>query len=108
MLVTNSLAAVGINFHDWPAGYLSLGRTVSAAEAQPGDLDLLRRRRRGHGPHRCLRRQRPGRARWLQRQPTVVFSANVGSGPVFIRVDANSSSQRFAKDPCPMAGVLLL
>jgi cell wall-associated NlpC family hydrolase len=38
MLVTNSLAAVGINFHDWPAGYLSLGRTVSAAEAQPGDL----------------------------------------------------------------------
>ncbi len=28
----------GINFHDWPAGYLSLGRTVSAAEAQPGDL----------------------------------------------------------------------
>jgi cell wall-associated NlpC family hydrolase len=37
-LVSNSLAAVGINFHDWPAGYLSLGRTVSQAEAQPGDL----------------------------------------------------------------------
>ena len=29
MLVTNSLAAVGINFHDWPEGYLSLGATTS-------------------------------------------------------------------------------
>jgi cell wall-associated NlpC family hydrolase len=38
MLVTNSLAAAGINYHGWPAGYLSLGRTVSQAEAQPGDL----------------------------------------------------------------------
>ncbi|MCQ9165766.1 MULTISPECIES: NlpC/P60 family protein [unclassified Arthrobacter] len=38
MLVTNSLAAAGINYHGWPAGYLSLGRTVSEAEAQPGDL----------------------------------------------------------------------
>lgn len=37
-LATNSLAAVGINYHGWPAGYLSLGRTVSAAEAKPGDL----------------------------------------------------------------------
>ncbi|MGA7204403.1 MAG: NlpC/P60 family protein [Specibacter sp.] len=37
-LASNSLAAAGINFHDWPAGYLSLGRTVSQAEAQPGDL----------------------------------------------------------------------
>ena len=38
MLVTNALAAAGINFHGWPAGYLSLGRTVSAGEAIPGDL----------------------------------------------------------------------
>jgi cell wall-associated NlpC family hydrolase len=38
MLVTNSLAAAGIHYHGWPAGYLSLGRTVSQAEAQPGDL----------------------------------------------------------------------
>ena len=37
-LATNALAAAGINFHGWPAGYLSLGRTVSAAEALPGDL----------------------------------------------------------------------
>jgi peptidoglycan DL-endopeptidase CwlO len=38
MLVTNALATVGIRFHDWPAGYLSLGPQVSAAEAVPGDL----------------------------------------------------------------------
>ena len=38
MLATNALAAAGINYHGWPAGYLSLGRTVSQAEAQPGDL----------------------------------------------------------------------
>ena len=37
-LASNALAAVGIHFHGWPADYLSLGRTVSAAEAQPGDL----------------------------------------------------------------------
>ncbi|MEC5200895.1 cell wall-associated NlpC family hydrolase [Arthrobacter sp. PL16] len=37
-LVSNSLAAAGINFHGWPAGYMSLGRTVSAGEAVPGDL----------------------------------------------------------------------
>ncbi|RAN78125.1 hypothetical protein B5P43_17120 [Bacillus sp. SRB_336] len=38
MLATNALAAAGIHYHGWPAGYLSLGRTVSQAEAQPGDL----------------------------------------------------------------------
>ncbi|CDA33610.1 nlpC/P60 family [Firmicutes bacterium CAG:536] len=36
MLVTNSLAAVGINFHDWPEGYLSLGATTS--NPVPGDI----------------------------------------------------------------------
>ena len=38
MLVTNALATVGIHFHDWPAGYLSLGYVVSPDQAQPGDL----------------------------------------------------------------------
>lgn len=38
MLVTNALANVGISFHDWPVGYLSLGYTVSPDQAQPGDL----------------------------------------------------------------------
>jgi nucleoid-associated protein YgaU len=38
MLVTNALAAVGIDFHDYPAGYTSLGYAVSPAQALPGDL----------------------------------------------------------------------
>lgn len=38
MLVTNSLRAVGINFHGWPSDYLSLGTVVSASQAQPGDI----------------------------------------------------------------------
>ncbi len=37
-LVSNALAAAGINFHGWPIGYMSLGTVVSAAQAQPGDL----------------------------------------------------------------------
>ena len=40
MLVTNALASVGISFHGWPADYTSLGRWVSASEAQPGDLAI--------------------------------------------------------------------
>ena len=38
MLVTNSLKNVGINFHDWPIGYFSLGKQIPASEAVPGDL----------------------------------------------------------------------
>ena len=36
MLVTNSLKAVGINFHGWPEEYLSLGPTTSTPV--PGDI----------------------------------------------------------------------
>ncbi len=86
MLVTNSLAAVGINFHDWPAGYLSLGRTVSAAEAQPGDL--LYYADGGSGMAHVAVYAGNGQAvhGGYNGNQTVVFSANVGSGPVFIRV----------------------
>jgi cell wall-associated NlpC family hydrolase len=38
VLVTNSLAAAGIQFHDWPGGYTSLGYAVSPSQAVPGDL----------------------------------------------------------------------
>lgn len=38
MLATNSLKAVGINFHGWPKEYLQLGQVISANEAKPGDL----------------------------------------------------------------------
>ena len=87
MLVTNSLAAVGINFHDWPAGYLSLGQTVSAAEAQPGDLIYYADG--GAGVAHIAVYAGNGQAvhGGYNGNQTVVFSANVGSGPVFIRVN---------------------
>jgi cell wall-associated NlpC family hydrolase len=86
MLVTNSLAAVGINFHDWPAGYLGLGQTVSAAEAQPGDLIYYADG--GAGMAHVAVYAGNGKAvhGGYNGNQTVVFSANVGSGPVFIRV----------------------
>jgi cell wall-associated NlpC family hydrolase len=86
MLATNSLAAVGINYHGWPAGYLSLGRTVSAAEAQPGDLAYYENG--GMGMAHIAVYVGNGQAvhgGW-NGGTTALFSVNVGSGPVFIRV----------------------
>ncbi|HET8878945.1 MAG TPA: NlpC/P60 family protein [Arthrobacter sp.] len=86
MLVTNSLAAVGIHYHGWPAGYLSLGRTVSAAEAQPGDLAYYQNG--GMGMAHIAVYVGNGMAvhgGW-NGGTTALFSVNVGSGPVFIRV----------------------
>ncbi|MDJ0320000.1 LysM peptidoglycan-binding domain-containing protein [Pseudarthrobacter sp. PS3-L1] len=85
-LVTNSLAAVGINFHDWPAGYLGLGTQVSAAQAQPGDLVYYANG--GAGAAHIAVYAGNGMAvhgGW-NGFTTVEFSVNVGSGPVFVRV----------------------
>ena len=85
-LASNSLAAVGINFHGWPADYLSLGRTVSAAEAQPGDLIYYQNG--GMGMAHIAVYVGNGMAvhgGW-NGGTTALYSANVGSGPVFIRV----------------------
>jgi cell wall-associated NlpC family hydrolase len=87
MLVTNSLAAVGIHFHDWPAGYLSLGRTVSAAEAQPGDLIYYADGGAGMAHIAIYAGNGMAVHGGYNGNQTVVFSANVGSGPVFIRVN---------------------
>jgi cell wall-associated NlpC family hydrolase len=86
MLVTNALAAVGINFHDWPAGYLSLGKTVSAAEAQPGDLIYYADGGAGMAHIAVYAGNGQAVHGGYNGNQTVVFSANVGSGPVFIRV----------------------
>lgn len=86
MLATNSLAAVGIQFHDWPAGYLSLGVTVPASQAIAGDLIYYANG--GMGLAHIAVYIGNGVAvhgGWNGNQ-TVTFSANVGSGPVFIRV----------------------
>lgn len=86
MLVTNALAAVGVHYHGWPAGYLSLGRTVSAAEAQPGDLAYYQNG--GMGMAHIAVYVGNGMAvhgGW-NGGTTALYSVNVGSGPVFIRV----------------------
>jgi cell wall-associated NlpC family hydrolase len=85
-LATNSLRAVGINFHDWPAGYMSLGTIVSASEAQPGDLAYYANG--GMGLAHIAVYVGNGQAvhgGW-NGGTTALFSVNVGSGPVFIRV----------------------
>lgn len=87
MLVTNALKAVGINFHDWPAGYKSLGTIVSAVDAQPGDLIYYADG--GGGQAHIAVYAGGGRAvhGGFNGNSTIEFSANVGSGPVFIRVN---------------------
>lgn len=85
-LVSNSIAAVGIHFHGWPAGYLSLGRTVSAAEAQPGDLIYYGNAGAGV-PHIAvyIGGGMAVHGGW-NGENTAVASAYLGSGPVFIRL----------------------
>ena len=86
MLVTNALKSVGINYHDWPAGYMSLGTVVSASEAQPGDLIYYANG--GMGLAHIAVYAGNGQAihgGWLGNQ-TVVNSADIGSGAVYIRV----------------------
>ena len=86
LLVTNALKAVGINFHDWPAGYMSLGTVVPASQAQPGDLIYYANG--GLGAAHIAVYAGNGQAvhgGWNGNQ-TVLNTANVGSGAVYIRV----------------------
>lgn len=86
LLVTNALKAVGINFHDWPAGYMSLGTIVPASQAQPGDLVYYANG--GMGAAHIGVYAGNGQAihgGWNGNQ-TVLNTANLGSGPVYIRV----------------------
>ena len=86
LLVTNALKAVGINFHDWPAGYMSLGTVVPASQAQHGDLVYYANG--GMGAAHIGVYAGNGQAihgGWNGNQ-TVLNTANLGSGPVYIRV----------------------
>ncbi|WP_026532988.1 C40 family peptidase [Arthrobacter sp. H41] len=87
MLVTNALAAAGINFHDWPAGYLGLGTQVSAAAAVPGDLIYYTNGGAGV-PHIAVYIG-GGEAvhGGFNGNQTVVAPAELGSGGVYIRVN---------------------
>ncbi|MCC9194556.1 C40 family peptidase [Arthrobacter sp. zg-Y916] len=86
MLATNALAAAGINYHGWPAGYLSLGRTVGAAEALPGDLIYYADG--GMGLAHIAVYVGNGQAihGGFFGNQTVVAPAELGSGGVYIRV----------------------
>lgn len=85
-LVSNSLKAVGINFHGWPADYKSLGTAVSADQAQAGDIAYYADG--GAGVAHVAIYAGNGQAvhgGWNGNQ-TVQTTANVGSGPEYIRV----------------------
>ena len=85
MLVTNALAANGIYYHGWPAGYLSLGTITN--NPQPGDLIYYADG--GLGMAHIAVYIGNGQAvhgGWHGNQ-TVIESAYVGSGPVFIHID---------------------
>ncbi|MFJ7751730.1 NlpC/P60 family protein [Arthrobacter sp. NPDC097144] len=86
MLVTNSLAAAGISFHDWPAGYLSLGTMVSASQAVPGDLIYYADG--GMGMAHIAVYVGNGQAihGGFNGNSTVVAPAELGSGGVYIHV----------------------
>lgn len=84
MLVTHAIAAAGINFHGWPAGYLALGRTVSQGEAQPGDLIYYADGGVGMA-HIAVYIGNGQAVHGGFQGSTVVYSVNVGgSAPVFI------------------------
>ncbi|PPB47908.1 hypothetical protein C4K88_15650 [Arthrobacter pityocampae] len=85
-LASNSLAAAGINFHGWPAGYLSLGRTVGAGEAIPGDLIYYADG--GMGMAHIAVYIGGGQAvhGGFNGNTTVIAPAELGSGGVYIRV----------------------
>ncbi len=85
-LATNALAAAGIHYHGWPAGYLSLGRTVSAAEAKPGDLAYYANGGMGMAHIAVYVGNGTAVHGGWNGGTTALSSVNVGSGPVFIRV----------------------
>ena len=86
MLVTHSLAAAGISFHDWPAGYLSLGSTVSASQAVPGDLIYYADGGMGMAHIAVYIGNGQAIHGGFNGNSTVVAPAELGSGGVYIRV----------------------
>ncbi|NBK97817.1 MAG: hypothetical protein EOM50_07325 [Erysipelotrichia bacterium] len=84
-LVTKSLAAVGIYYHGWPAGYLSLGTVVPASQAQAGDIIYYADG--GVGLAHVAVYIGGGQAvHGGYLGSTRIASAYMGSGPVFIRL----------------------
>ncbi len=86
MLVTNALRAVGINHHSYPAGYMALGTVVSASEAVPGDLIYYANGGLGYAHIAVYAGGGQAVHGGFNGNQTVLTTAYLGSGPVFIRV----------------------
>ena len=84
MLVTNALAANGIYYHGWPAGYLSLGTVTD--DPQPGDLIYYADGGMGMAHIAVYIGNGQAVHGGYNGSETVVASAYLGSGPVFIRI----------------------
>jgi cell wall-associated NlpC family hydrolase len=82
-LVSNALAAAGINFHGWPNDYAKLGTPV----ATPAPGDILIYQDAGAGvPHVAIYVGNGQAIHGGFNGSTILFSANVGSGYTAIRV----------------------
>ncbi len=84
MLVTNALAANGIYYHGWPAGYLSLGTVTN--NPQPGDLIYYADGGLGMAHIAVYIGNGQAVHGGFYGGQTVVYSVNVGSGPVYIHI----------------------
>ncbi|MFR9256002.1 MAG: NlpC/P60 family protein [Merdibacter sp.] len=84
MLVTNALAANGIYYHGWPAGYLSLGTVTD--DPQPGDLIYYADGGMGMAHIAVYIGNGQAVHGGFNGSETVVASAYLGSGPVFIHI----------------------
>lgn len=85
-LVSRALAASGIYYHGYPAGYLSLGPTVSASQAQPGDIIYYADGGIGYAHVAIYIGNGQAVHGGWRGNNTVIASAYVGSGPVFIHI----------------------
>ena len=85
MLVTNALAANGIYYHGWPSGYLSLGTVTN----NPTPGDLIYYADGGMGMAHIAVYIGNGQAvhGGYNGNQTVVSTVNLGSGPVYIRLN---------------------
>ncbi|MEF9961803.1 MAG: NlpC/P60 family protein [Erysipelotrichaceae bacterium] len=85
-LVSRSLAAAGIHFGGYPAAYLSLGPIVSASQAQPGDVIYYANGGTGFAHVAIYVGNGQAVHGGWHGGCTVLTSAYVGSGPVFIHI----------------------
>lgn len=84
MLATNALAAAGINFHGWPAGYMSLGTITN--NPVPGDLIYYADGGMGMAHIAVYAGNGMAVHGGFNGNSTVLAPAQLGSGAVFISV----------------------